>query len=72
MPAPIILGFVLGPILEDNFRRSLIMSGGDWTTFFTRPISLVLLLVNLFILLAPYVMGFFRRVLSRPTREKTS
>ena len=61
MPAPIILGFVLGPILEDNFRRSLIMSQGDWTTFFTRPISLTLLLINLFILVGPYLMGLFRK-----------
>ena len=61
MPAPIILGFVLGPILEDNFRRSLIMSQGDWTTFFTRPISLSLLLINLFILIGPYLMGRFKK-----------
>jgi putative tricarboxylic transport membrane protein len=60
MPAPIILGFVLGPILEDNFRRSLIMSGGDWTTFFTRPISLALMLINLFILVGPYLLRLFR------------
>lgn len=61
MPAPIILGFVLGPILEDNFRRSLIISGGDWTTFFTRPISLTLMLINLFILFGPYAIGLFRK-----------
>lgn len=62
MPAPIILGFVLGPILEDNFRRALIMSGGDWTTFFTRPISLALMLINLLILVGPYVLGWIRRM----------
>lgn len=61
MPAPIILGFVLGPILEDNFRRSLIISGGDWTTFFTRPISLALMLINLFILVGPYALGLLRK-----------
>lgn len=61
MPAPIILGFVLGPILEDNFRRSLIMSGGDWTTFFTRSLSLTLLLINIFILIGPVVFGFFKK-----------
>ncbi len=62
MPAPIILGFVLGPILEDNFRRALIMSAGDWTTFFTRPISLALLLINLLILVGPYLMGWIRKL----------
>ncbi len=62
MPAPIILGFVLGPILEDNFRRAMIMTGGDWTTFFTRPISLILILVNLFILIGPAGLRALGRV----------
>jgi len=61
MPAPIILGFVLGPILEDNFRRALIISDGDWTTFVTRPISLAMLLINLFVLTGPYLMALARR-----------
>jgi putative tricarboxylic transport membrane protein len=61
MPAPIILGFVLGPILEDNFRRSLIMSGGDWMTFLTRPVSLVLLLINIFILVGPFLFKFIKQ-----------
>ncbi len=61
MPAPIILGFVLGPILEDNFRRSLIMSGGDWTTFFVRPVSLILLSINIFILAGPFMFRFFKK-----------
>lgn len=61
MPAPIILGFVLGPILEDNFRRALIMSDGDWTTFFTRPISLVLMLINIFIFFGPHLLGLIRK-----------
>jgi TctA family transporter len=42
-PAPLILGFVLGPMLEENLRRSMTMSFGDPTTFFTRPISLGIL-----------------------------
>lgn len=44
-PAPLLLGFVLGPLLEDNLRRALLISQGDPSTFFTRPISLVLLVV---------------------------
>jgi len=43
-PAPLILGFVLGPMLEENFRRALLLSRGDLTTFLTEPISGVLLL----------------------------
>jgi putative tricarboxylic transport membrane protein len=65
MPAPVILGFVLGPILEDNFRRALIMSGGDWTTFLTRPLSLTLILINIFIILGPMVIRRVRMLLRR-------
>jgi putative tricarboxylic transport membrane protein len=42
--APLLLGFVLGPMMEENFRRSLLLSRGDFTVFFTRPLSLGLLL----------------------------
>ncbi len=42
-PAPMLLGFVLGPMMEEHFRRSLLLSRGDFTVFFTSPISLALL-----------------------------
>jgi putative tricarboxylic transport membrane protein len=42
--APMLLGLILGPMLEDNLRRALLLSGGDWTTFATRPLSAGLLL----------------------------
>jgi TctA family transporter len=42
-PAPLLLGFVLGPMLEENLRRALLISRGDPTVFVTRPISGVLL-----------------------------
>ena len=38
-PAPLVLAFVLGPMMENNLRKSLILSQGDLTTFLTRPIS---------------------------------
>ncbi len=38
-PAPILLGFVLGPRLEENFRRSVLLSRGSLLTFVDRPIS---------------------------------
>ena len=44
-PAPLLLGFVLGPLLEDHLRRALIISRGDPSTFITRPISAVLLVL---------------------------
>jgi TctA family transporter len=46
-PAPLILGLVLGPLLEDNLRRSLLLSRGDSTVFLTHPISLAMLLLTL-------------------------
>jgi putative tricarboxylic transport membrane protein len=42
-PAPFLLGFVLGPMLEDHFRRAMLISRGDPTIFLTHPISAVLL-----------------------------
>ncbi len=44
-PAPLILGFILGPMMEENLRRAMLLSRGDATVFFTRPLSLGLLLV---------------------------
>jgi putative tricarboxylic transport membrane protein len=44
--APLLLGFVLGPMMEENFRRSLLLSRGDFSVFFTRPISLALLVAT--------------------------
>jgi putative tricarboxylic transport membrane protein len=38
--SPIVLGFVLGPMLEENFRRAMLLSRGDLTVFLTRPIRL--------------------------------
>jgi TctA family transporter len=42
-PAPLMLGFILGPMLEDNFRRAMLLSRGHFSTFLTRPISGTLL-----------------------------
>jgi putative tricarboxylic transport membrane protein len=42
-PAPMVLGFVLGPLLEENFRRAMLLSGGDPAVFIQRPISAALL-----------------------------
>ena len=42
---PLLLGFILGPMLEDNFRRALLLSDGNWSTFILRPISGVILLL---------------------------
>jgi TctA family transporter len=44
-PAPLLLGFILGPMMEENLRRAMLLSRGDPTVFFTRPLSLTMLLM---------------------------
>ena len=45
-----LLGFVLGPMLEENLRRALLLSRGDPSVFFTRPISLSFMIATILIL----------------------
>jgi TctA family transporter len=42
-PTPLLLGLVLGPLMEQNLRRAMVIADGDWTVFFTKPISAALL-----------------------------
>ncbi len=49
-PAPILLGFVLGPMMEEHFGRALLMSRGSFSIFWERPISAVLLVITLVML----------------------
>jgi putative tricarboxylic transport membrane protein len=55
--APLVLAFVLSTMLENSFRQSLIMSSGHFSIFFTRPISLVLIMVTFFLLFSPLLPG---------------
>ena len=59
--APMILGVILMPLLESQFRRALQISQGDLTIFITRPISAILLLTALAALLIPYLPRLFGR-----------
>jgi TctA family transporter len=49
--APLLLGFVLGPMMEENLRRAMLMSGGDLSVFVTRPLSAVFIIATALILL---------------------
>jgi putative tricarboxylic transport membrane protein len=49
-PAPMLLGYVLGPLMEENLRRAILIARGDALTFFTRPISAGLLSVSILLL----------------------
>jgi TctA family transporter len=59
--APLILGFVLGPSIEENLRRSLLLSHGDWSTLWSRPLPATLLGATLVLLVAVVVARRPRR-----------
>jgi putative tricarboxylic transport membrane protein len=60
--APLILGLILGPMLDENLRRGLLLNHGDLTPFFTRPISIILIIFILLTLFGrnPYVKRAFQ------------
>ncbi len=62
-PAPLILAFVLGPMLENSMRQSLKLSEGDFSIFFSRPISLVLLGLAALVVLSNFFFRSQRQVL---------
>ena len=55
--APFVLGFILGPMAEDNVRRALVLTAGDPSPFFTRPISLVLFCLLVLSVVGPTSLG---------------
>lgn len=59
---PVILALVLGGILEENFRRALTMSGGDYSIFFTKPISMALLSMSILSLGSPILIKKLTKV----------
>ena len=60
-PAPIVLAVVLGPLLEQEFRRAMAISGGDPTTFVTRPLAAGLLVLAVLAVAAPRLAAAARR-----------
>ncbi|MHA6729199.1 tripartite tricarboxylate transporter permease [Devosia sp. A369] len=60
-PAPLVLGFVLGPLLEQNLRLSLLISQGNFLTFLTNPISGVLLAVSAIVVIAMALPAISKR-----------
>lgn len=57
---PVVLALILGPMVESEFRRAMIMYQKDYTVFFTRPISLVFLVLALISIFGPTVRNFLR------------
>lgn len=66
--APFLMGFILGPMMEENLRRAMQLGRGDPMLFLSRPVSLICLIIALVILLAP-VIGFARAA-TRLHRQK--
>jgi len=60
-PSPLVLAYVLGPMLENSLRKSLIMSRGDFSIFFVRPLSAVFLVLALLILVSPLIPGIRKK-----------
>ena len=67
--APLVLAFVLGPLMENNLRKSLIMSQGDFSIFFTRPLAAASLIVALFLLVSPLIPYLRRKRQELPKEE---
>jgi TctA family transporter len=68
-PAPLVLGFILGPLMEENLRRSLVISRGDPIVFIERPISAVLLASTVVMVLALIVLPQLRRTRKEAFQE---
>jgi putative tricarboxylic transport membrane protein len=60
-PGPLVLAFVLGTLLEDSLRRSLLIFGGDPTGFLTRPISGTLFALFIFVAVLPAIQTILAR-----------
>jgi putative tricarboxylic transport membrane protein len=58
---PAVIGVILGPLLESEMRRALVISGGDWSTFVTRPGSAVILAVAIVALVLPNLLARLKR-----------
>ncbi|NCW32685.1 MAG: tripartite tricarboxylate transporter permease, partial [Betaproteobacteria bacterium] len=59
--APLVVGLILGPMLEQSIRQALTISQGQWSTFFTRPLSASLLLIAAALVLGPVLWRLVRK-----------
>lgn len=64
-PAPFLIGFVLGPMMEEQLRRAMLLSRGDATVFLTRPISGTLIVITVLLL----VYAFYSAIRQRQARQ---
>lgn len=60
-PAPMLLGFILGPMMEENLRRALLLSRGSGWVFLQHPLSLAMLVIAVILIAGPFFSGVRRR-----------
>lgn len=68
--APVLLGFVLGPMLEENFRRTMLLYGGDFGVFVTRPICAVFFALGVAVVVFSIVSSLWKGPTKRPIGSK--
>jgi putative tricarboxylic transport membrane protein len=69
--APLVLAFVLGPMMENNLRKSLITSQGDFSIFLTRPLAAASLILAVILLVSPFIPWFSKKRGEIPKEEET-
>ncbi|MEV6636588.1 tripartite tricarboxylate transporter permease [Actinoplanes sp. NPDC051470] len=68
--APVILGLILGPMMELQFRRALLVSNGDMTVFVTRPLTVTLLALAVVAVIVPYLPRIIARLRHSPNADE--
>jgi putative tricarboxylic transport membrane protein len=69
--APVIIGMILGPLAEQNFRQAMTISAGDWTVFFTRPLSASILVLAFIAIAGPKIYELAKARKSEMASAKT-
>ncbi|MHB2168742.1 tripartite tricarboxylate transporter permease [Alsobacter sp. R-9] len=64
--APVVIGMILGPLAEQEFRRAMTISNGDWSVFITHPLAAALLFIAAAAVVGPKLYQFTRRQTPRP------
>jgi TctA family transporter len=67
--APFVLGFVLGPLMEENFRRTMAITRGDLLVFVERPICLIVIIISIVIVAAAIISPMRRKSLAEVSDE---
>ncbi|MCL4746350.1 MAG: tripartite tricarboxylate transporter permease [Burkholderiaceae bacterium] len=70
-PAPLLLGFVLGKLMEEYLRRAMTISRGDWSVFITRPLSLTMLLMAVALIILVFLPAIAKKRAEAFSEEET-